>query len=212
MTLKTTQKTILGTVIICILLITMLFIYRIQQNTTTKVYTSDNATMFPIAREIKSFDLLTSDQQKFTQKSFIGHWTLLFFGFTHCSSVCPTTLDMLSKAYDKLIAVKPDLQVVLISLDPTRDTPEKLKEYTQHFQSHFIGVTGKTSELRKLQAQLHIFSEKDPNNNDSNNYQIQHTSSILLINPKGEWEGLFSFGMKPDQFVYEFEMATNAAA
>lgn len=206
-----TQKTISLILVICTLLILTLFVYRTQQMNSSKVYTSDNATMFPTAREIKSFELMTANQQKFTQKDLIGHWTLLFFGFTHCSNVCPITLDMLGHAYEKLIAIKPDLQVILISLDPTRDTPQKLIEYTQHFHPHFIGVTGKMNELRKLQAQLRIFSEQDQNSS-GNNYQILHTSSILLINPKGEWAGLFSYGMKPDQFVYEFEMATNAAA
>lgn len=213
------HKTISLLAIICALLVFALFMYRTQYNTVSKVYTSENATMFPTARDIKPFTLVRADtQQAFTQKNFFGHWTLLFFGFTNCASICPTTLDTLAHAYDRLMLIKPGLQVVFVSLDPTRDTTEKLTAYTQKFHVSFIGVTGKINEIRKLQAQFHIFSVQDetsPGTSDvaaNHNYQIQHTSSILLINPKGEWSGLFSFGMKPEQFANEFEMATNAAA
>lgn len=209
--MTSTHKTISLLVIVCALIMSSLFAYRIQQNNHSKAYASEHATRFPVGRDIKPFKLITSKQQPFTQKDFRNHWTLLFFGFTHCASVCPTTLDMLAHAYDQLIALEPNLQVVFISLDPTRDSTQKLDEYTKHFHPRFIGVTGKISEIRKLQAELHIYSEKDANT-ANNEYQIQHTSSILLINPQGEWAGLFSFGMKPEQFANEFKMATNLKA
>lgn len=111
---------------------------------------------------------------------------------------------MMNRAYTKLQATYPNLQVVFISLDPDRDTPESLKAYTQLFNSNFIGVTGKIQELRKLQSQLGIYSDRD-NSSSTNDYQLQHTSSILLINPQGQWAGLFKFGLKPEQLARGFE-------
>ena len=111
---------------------------------------------------------------------------------------------MLGRAYQKLYATYPNLQVVLISLDPERDNLQTLSTYTHSFNKNFIGATGQIQELRKLQSQLGIFSERDTT---SSNYQLQHTSSILLINPQGKWAGLFKFGMNPEQFTQAFTEA-----
>lgn len=207
---KNTYKTIGLLSLLCLLLVTTLIVYRTQQNTNIKFYTSENATMFPVGLEIKPFKLSNAIGGKFSNKDFFGNWTLVFFGFTHCANVCPATMDMLAHAYDKLVSIRPNIKVVLVSLDPSRDKHELLADYVARFHPKFIGVTGQLNEIRKLQAELHVYSEQTQN--DGDNYQIQHTSSIFLVNPKGEWAGLFSYGLTSEQFAYEFEMATHAAA
>jgi len=152
-----TNKIIVFIVFICAALMTSLFVFHVSQKPVHPVLSQDTGVIFPVARDIKSFELVTAENQPFQQKNFYHHWTLLFFGFTHCSYVCPTTLDMMNHVYDKLAGKYPNLQVVLISLDPERDTPESLKKYTHSFNPTFIGVTGKIQELRKLQSQLGIF-------------------------------------------------------
>ncbi|MBV9576224.1 MAG: SCO family protein, partial [Gammaproteobacteria bacterium] len=102
-----------------------------------------------------------------------------------------------------LHAQYPNLQVVLISVDPERDTPTSIAHYTQSFHPDFIGVTGKIVELRKLQSQLGIFAARDEAAGEQ--YQIQHTSSILLINPQGKWAGIFKFGMTPQELTQSVE-------
>lgn len=204
---SSTQRILLTILVVCALLITVLFVFHTQHKKTAD-FSSNNSTLFPVGRPLQSFELWGADNTKFTQYNLRDHWSLIFFGFTHCATVCPTTLDMLSNAYPKLHERYPNLQVILVSLDPKRDSPLILKTYTKRFNPDFLGLTGKTDQLRKLQAQLHIFSsQEEPSVTGS--YQIQHTSSIALINPKGEWVGLFSYGMSPEQFINEFEKNMN---
>lgn len=194
------SKIIVFVVFVCAALMTSLFVYHAAQKPVKAVLSPDVGTLFPAPRDIKSFELMTGNNQPFTEKDFYRHWTLLFFGFTHCSNVCPTTLDLMNRAYSALHDKYPDLRVVLVSVDPERDTPESLMKYTRSYNPEFIGVTGKIQEIRKLQSQLGIYAARDPGTN-GDNYQIQHTSSILLINPQGKWAGLFKFGLKPDELV-----------
>jgi protein SCO1/2 len=200
-----TNKIVTALVFLCAAIMASVFVFHSRQQPAQLAISSDVGIIFPVARDIKSFNLLTADNQKFSQQNLLNHWTLLFFGFTHCSSVCPTTLDMMSRAYGSLHEKYPNLQVALVSLDPERDSLATLSKYTSGYHPDFIGVTGKIQELHKLQGQLGIYSEKDNANAPaSGNYQIQHTSSIMLINPQGKWAGLFRFGLKPDTFAQAF--------
>ena len=124
----------------------------------------------------------------------------MFFGFTHCSNVCPVTLDMMSKSYPNLHTAMPNLQVVFVSLDPERDNKATLLQYTKTYHPDFIGVSGKIESVRKLQSQLGIYSARENSTTNSSDYQLLHTSSIMLISPEGKWVGMFRFGMKPKQF------------
>jgi len=195
-----TNKIIVFIVFICAAIMTSLFVFHWRKSPAQPVLPPEIGMAFTVPRDIKSFTLVSTNNRSFSQKNFYGHWTLLFFGFTHCSSICPTTLDIMNHAYNKLLNRHLNLQVVLVSIDPERDTLESLAKYTQSYNPNFIGVTGKIQELRKLQSQLGIFSGRDTTATNEN-YQIQHTSSIMLINPQGKWVGLFNYGLKPDQLA-----------
>ena len=196
------QKIIFLVIFLCSALITLLFVYHLRHQTTPTTLANDAGIIFPVARDIKPFKLVGFQNKLLTEQDFYHHFTLLFFGFSHCSTVCPATLDMLKSAYVKLHPMYPNLQVVLVSLDPKRDTPSLLSYYTRSFHPDFIAATGHIQEIRKLQSQLGIFSIQDRSNAS---YQIQHTSSILLINPQGKWVGLFKYGMNPKQFSQAFK-------
>lgn len=182
-------------------LITSLFVYRINHRETTDMVNDGNSMVMTVGRDLKSIDLITMHDQKFTERNLMSHWTLMFFGFSHCSNVCPVTLEMLNKAYPSLHNAIPDLQVVFVSLDPERDTKAELKKYTESFNTNFIGISGKIENVRKLQSQLGIYSALDNNATDKGGYQLQHTSSIMLISPQGKWVGMFKFGLAPDVFA-----------
>lgn len=184
-------------------LIASLFVYHLSHKTDNANLSSDKGIIFSVARDIKPFELVTTENKPFTLQNFYHHWSLVFFGFTHCASVCPTTLELMKHAYNKLHTRYPDLQVVLVSVDPERDTPQSLTRYTHAFHPDFIGVTGKIAELRKLQSQLGIFAARD--DSTGSDYQIQHTSSILLITPQGKWAGMFKFGLTPEALVQSIE-------
>lgn len=192
------NKIIFFTVFICAAIMSSLFIFHLRQAPVRTTLNNDYGLIFPASREIKPFSLVSSDEKKFGLQDLTGHWTLMFFGFTHCAQVCPDTLGVIGKVYPQLHTTFPNLQVVLISVDPARDTTDALKQYTNTFNKDFLAATGKINEVRKLQSQLGIYSEQD--NNSSSNYQIQHTPSILLINPKGQWAGLIKYGLTPSQF------------
>lgn len=195
-------------VFLCAALMTSVFVFHMRNKQTGPIISAEVGLIYPAAREIKPFELVAADQTKFTQENFLGHWTMLFFGFTHCSKVCPTTLALMSKVYQQLKPQYPNLQVVLISLDPERDTLSALANYTHAYHPDFIGATGKLPELRKLQSQLGIYSARDGGSGP--NYQLQHTSSILLIAPNGKWAGIFRYGLTPTQLKDAFTTSVRA--
>lgn len=192
-----THKIIVFIAFICAALMASLFVYRSSQKPPQQLLSPDVGVIFPTPRDIKSFELFTANNEKFTEKNFYRQWTLLFFGFTHCSDVCPTTLGIMNRVYTELHDKYPNLRVVLVSVDPERDTPASLADYTRNFNPAFIGVTGKLQEVHKLQSQLGVYSIRE-NSASPDDYQIQHTSSTMLIDPQGKWAALFQYGLKPD--------------
>jgi protein SCO1/2 len=200
-----TNKIIMFTVFIAAAIMTSLFVYHTSHKPEAAPF-ANNSIVFPAPRDIKPVELFQSNNEKLPKTVFMHHWTLLFFGFTHCNSICPTTLDMLNHVYVKLHAMQENLQVVFISLDPERDTPDALSKYVHGFNPAFISATGKLDALRKLQSQLGIFSAQDETTPHSRyDYQIQHTPSILLIDPNGKWAGMFNSAIKPDELIASFQ-------
>lgn len=194
-----TQKIVFLCAFICTALMASVLVYHMRYKETTPIISSDLGTIYSASRDIKEFKLIAGENHKFTTQQLYGHWTLLFFGFSHCAEVCPNTLQSIEKVYLKLKPKYPNLQVVMISLDPERDKPSQLMQYVQSFHGDFIGATGKVSELRKLQSQFGIYAARDSSTGDD--YQITHTTTINLINPKGKWAGLFHYGINPNTFA-----------
>lgn len=192
-----TPKIILFVAFISAALFSSLFIFHFKQQAKEN-FSSNDALLFPVAREIKPFELITGENNKFTQKNLLNHTTLFFFGFTHCSNICPIALSMLNVVYQQLQNEYPHLQVVFISLDPERDTPKTANDYAHSFNPKFIGTSSSVQELRKLQSQLGIYSAQDGSNDK--NYQILHTPSIILIDHKGRWAGTLKYA-KADIFA-----------
>lgn len=188
---------------ICAAIMASVFVYHMSNKQKMDMAATDNSVVFPVGRDIKDIQLVKTDGSAFTMRDLQKHWTLMFFGFTHCNSVCPVNMDLMKRTYKNLHNAIPNLQVVLVSLDPERDSKVTLKEYTNSYHKDFIGISGKTNEIRKLQSQLGIYSAKETGEQADVNYQIQHTSSIMLINPNGKWVGIFKYGMKPTDFTSE---------
>lgn len=203
------NKIVLFLVFICGFIFASLFIFHMRQKPVSLVLSADEGLIFPVPRDIQSFHLGTMNNIPFTEADLRGHWTLLFFGFTHCAYVCPLTLDVIRHAYSELWPRFPSLQVVFVSLDPERDKPAQLAQYLHRYHKDFIGVSGKREELRKLQAHLGVFSARQEASGA--NYQIQHTSSVLLINPQGQWAGLLKFGLTAKQFTRALETSLSKA-
>jgi protein SCO1/2 len=134
-----------------------------------------------------------------TTDDFKGRWHLVYFGYTYCPDVCPTELSILHKVNQDLkTELKADKlpTVVFISVDPERDTPEKAMEYVKYFDPDFIGLTGDEGELRVMAMPFGVDWHKERNTaiqaemNDKN-YLVSHSTTILLVDPKGRVRGMF---------------------
>jgi protein SCO1/2 len=150
----------------------------------------NGAILLNTPRIFSDFDLVDQHGNKFNKGRLKGKWSMLFFGFTNCPDVCPTTLATLNETFTKLKeAEKENLQIVMVSLDAERDTVETLSQYMPYFNKNFIGVTGNKHLIRRFTAEINIAHNKVPLNDDD--YTVDHSSQIVLINPKGDYHGFF---------------------
>ena len=141
-------------------------------------------------REIGEFALMDQNGDPFNQARIQGHWSLLFFGFTYCPDICPTTMTFLNQFVASLEdAEAEDTQVVMISVDPARDTPSQLASYVPFFNPDFIGVTGEFLDIHRFATALNTPFRKVSGAGDD--YQVDHSSNVVLINPRGHYHGFF---------------------
>lgn len=168
-------------------------------------------TLLPSAKAIADFQLTDQHGKPFTRNNLMGKWSFAFFGYTHCPDVCPTALSMLAQVMKKLeqndkLDTKP--QVVFVSVDPERDTPELLAQYLPYFNPDFIGVTGDPQQLLLLTRQLGIMYGKAPGD-DADDYLVDHSASIILFDPDGNFLALFGMPHDPDLIAQDFVAIKN---
>lgn len=156
---------------------------------------------------LESFSLLGSDGQRFDLDRLRGRWSFLFFGYTSCPDICPTTLSTLKKTIQQLSKETPtDLpQVVLVSVDPNRDTIEKITSYVEYFDPSFLGVTAESiEEINHLSSQLYIpHNRLEPD--EHGNYEVMHSASILLIDPQVRRVGIFSTPHQANTIIKRYQ-------
>lgn len=156
-----------------------------------------HATVFREPRTVKPFALVDHTGKRFDNDSFRGHWTFVFFGYTHCPDVCPTTLAVLNSVARKLEPEKHRLQFVFVSVDPQRDTPEQLAQFVSYFNRSFIGATGSEDILKALTGQLgvvyaRVAPDSGSQSTGTDNYLIDHSASVLLFDPAGRFHAVFT--------------------
>ena len=155
--------------------------------------------------KLDEFMLTADDDSVFSNQSLKDKWSLLFFGYTHCPDVCPLTLHQLSQA-NKELADKLDStpDIIMISVDPDRDTSEILQKYVRSFGENVSGVTGKNDELDKLTSQLGIFY--NANKHEGENYSVNHSAAVILINKNAEFHAVFSAPHSIEHFVSDLPL------
>jgi protein SCO1/2 len=158
------------------------------------VEVADSAYILPKPDPVATFSLVNHENKSFDNSALKGKWSFLFFGFTHCPDLCPTTLAVFNQVH-RLLSQGPqgvgDVQFVFVSVDPERDTPQLLKEYVTHFNAEFIGVTGNGADLAQLSDSLGVVYAKVPGTTPEQ-YFMDHSSAVLLINPEGRFRGVFA--------------------
>ncbi len=151
--------------------------------------------VLPEPRPINPFLLEDQNGQDFTLDRLRGSWSLMFFGFTHCPDVCPTALYELQQVREQLrqkISGDTSLpNVVFVSVDPERDSPEKLQKYISHFDPDFTGVSGPHKQLGPFTRQVGIAYHIEDHEAGSQAYAVDHSSGILLIDPQARLYGVF---------------------
>lgn len=169
-----------------------------------------HATRFAQPRAIQPFELVDDTGKAFRNEDLQGRWSFVFFGYTHCPDVCPTTLSVLNSVARMLEESPQAPRFVFISVDPGRDTPETLGRYVSYFNGDFIGATGTPEEINKLTQQLGVIYMRVADNGDSENYLVDHTASVLLFDPDGRFHALFSPPLKAADMAEDFRRMAQA--
>jgi protein SCO1/2 len=169
------------------------------------------ATYLQPGKPITGLDLIDYKQQRFDESRFKGKWSFMFFGYTNCPDVCPTTMLVMKSVWAKLPAeakAEPSPQMIFVSVDPDRDTPDKLKKYVTFYHPDFLGVTGKADQIDILTRQVGaLYGFED--NPDGKGYTVNHSAQIILVDPSGKMRAVFSPPHKVDDIVRSFVKIRN---
>ncbi|MFO1351966.1 MAG: SCO family protein [Gammaproteobacteria bacterium] len=160
----------------------------------------------PEARPIGTFALLDQSGKPFTPDRFKNHWSFVFFGYTNCPAACPLVMGQLNVVDKKLgeQGLNQDNAYVLVSVDPRRDTPKRLGEFLAPINPKFIGVTGTAQELDKLARQVGIAYDVPANPEDPENYMVDHSLVVLLIDPSAQLRAIFTPPHDPAKLIADF--------
>jgi protein SCO1/2 len=162
------------------------------------------ATLLLPPRPLPPLALVDQDNRPFGADRLRGAWSFVFFGFTSCPDVCPVTMTALAQTR-KLLADLPEPsrpQVVMISVDPQRDTPDRLATYLKAFDPAFVGATGTKPAIDELAQRMGVLAATRPL--DGDNYTVDHTTSLFLVGPDGTVRALFSAPHLPDKIADDY--------
>jgi protein SCO1/2 len=185
-------KLTLAVIVAFILVIVGGFVYRIQQPRvmTATEMKANGLYLLETPRNFGELNLVDHRGEPFTRARFEGRWSMVFFGFTYCPDICPTTMAFLDRFMAELEGTEArDTQVVMVSVDPARDTVEQLATYVPYFNPEFIGVTGEFLDIHRFATSLNTPFRKVPGQEE--NYLVDHSANVVLINPRGDYHGFF---------------------
>lgn len=155
-----------------------------------------------------NFSLVNTDNQEFNLLSLRGKWTVLFFGYVNCPSICPATLGVAREAWNQFDRNKLPAQFIFASLNPEQDTPTTLKKFLNQFHPNFMGVTGKKNEMDKLSTQLNIYANKVKLDNGEE--IIDHSPYLMLVDPKAQIKAILSPPLDADNIVKDLKALTKS--
>ncbi len=189
------NKGIFWTVLSCLAfmaIVLSLFISRMNtaRELTEQEYKDLGAYFIDPPRQLSGFHLISDQNMSFAIDDFKGQWSILFFGFTFCPDICPLTMKQLSDVKEDLKDKANKINFYLVSIDPDRDSPENLRTYLDNFDEEFIGLTGEIDKIYKFSTQVNAPFFPVVNSNEEN-YTVDHSGSLVLINPEGNYAGFF---------------------
>lgn len=194
-------------------LVAGLFISQHVFKSHKKDFSQFHGTLLTKSRDVNPFDLTGTDKKPFNNASLNDQWTMMFFGFTSCGYLCPTTMAELGKFYkileNKGAMIMPN--VVMVSIDPKRDSLEVLGNYVKAFNPHFSGARGDKDAIKSMTRELGIAYAKVALNGqkDADHYDIEHTGTVLLFNPQGELTAFFTSPQNANNLAEDFLLLTS---
>ena len=146
------------------------------------------------------FELVNQDGQTVDESILEGRWSMVFFGFTYCPDICPSTLQAVAAAQEQLGPRGADLQTVFISVDPERDTPEQLKTYLSldAFPDDVVGLTGAPEQIEQVAKAYYVYYRKSGEGPD---YTVDHSTAAYLMDPQGRFNRVLAYGLSPDEMA-----------
>jgi protein SCO1/2 len=170
-----------------------------------------SALLYPQPRVVPPFVLERATGGSFSQDDLRGHWTLAFFGFTHCPDICPTTLAAMKQVEDALAAGEPPipLRLLFVSVDPERDAPAVLAKYAAFFSPDIIAATAPEERLQPMTRSLGIVYMQSPL--PAGGYTVDHSAQIVLIDPQGRMLGMFRPPLDAQRIAADLRLIAAAA-
>lgn len=165
-----------------------------------------NAYVLAAPEPIAPFRLVRHDGAPFDLGALKGRWSFVFFGFTHCPDLCPTTLAdfaQVHRALGEQAGGTRDVQFVMVSVDPERDTPQAMRAYVPSFNPEFVGVTGEAAQIAAFSKPLGVVYAKAPGSTPGS-YAMDHSSSVLLLDPQARFHGVFAAPHDPRSMAQAF--------
>lgn len=204
------NKKVANTVILCVAAMALLlglFVNRILSPTvmSNQQLNENGLFVYDIPRNIEDFSLIDQHGQPFTNDWFEGKWSVIFFGYTFCPDICPITLATI-RQFDQLLQeteAADALQVAMVSVDPERDTSEKLRDYMGFFGEDYVGATGEYIDIFNLARQMNVAFGYQPSGEEGE-YLVSHSGEILLVNPNGDFHAFFKVPHDPEKMARNF--------
>lgn len=136
---------------------------------------------------------------------FADRYTVLYFGYTTCPDICPTTLADLGNAEQLLGATAERMQVIFVTVDPERDTPQRMQDYLAYFSPNFIGMSGSLEETERIASQLGVVYEKRYNSASATDYLMDHTATVIVLDPQRRPQLIFPYGVTGEQMAGDLQ-------
>jgi len=197
------------TVVLAAILGAVLLAAAYRENGSRAILLPDQVmTLFPAPKPLAAFAFTDHENRVFDLSRLKGKWSFLFFGYTHCPDICPTTLATLARAHEsiaKSTAGAQDVQFVFISVDPNRDTAGKLRQYVTYFDATFLGVTGDDAQLGKLAGQFGAAYQVEVKPG-TENYPVYHTAAVFLVDPRARYHAVFAPPLDAEGISRRFEV------
>jgi cytochrome oxidase Cu insertion factor (SCO1/SenC/PrrC family) len=152
-----------------------------------------------------AFTLTDNTGKRVTDQDFHGKYALVFFGFTSCPDICPAGLQLMAGALEKLGTKAQRITPIFISVDPQRDTPEKLAAYVKNFDPRLVGLTGTPEEIAVVAKAYRVYYAKVPSKERPDDYTMDHTSIIYVMDPKGEFVTHFTPSTSVDDIAAKLD-------